>query len=108
MTLPYFKLEARDVPDSEAQSRRMSRELTQVTARYHAITGGRFTLAKYGGDAFEAHLELLLPQHQVIVNATAATAERAAHEAVARALAQLAVLERRDPAVRSPLPAKAA
>ncbi|HET7365506.1 MAG TPA: hypothetical protein VFJ70_18210 [Burkholderiales bacterium] len=108
MTLPYVKLTAHDVPDVEAHSRRMSRELAQLTARYGSITGAHFTLGKCGAEAFEAHLELLLPQHEIIVNVASGAPERAVRDVVARALAELAQLERRDPAIRPSIEAKAA
>lgn len=108
MTLPYLKVTAHDVPDAEAQSRRMARELAQLTGRYSAITAARLSLGKCGAEAFEAHLELLLPQHQIIVNAAAGTPQAAVREVLARSLAQLAQLEPRDPAIRPAVQAQAA
>ncbi|HYL25573.1 MAG TPA: hypothetical protein VEV21_14375 [Burkholderiales bacterium] len=108
MTLPYLKIAAHDVPDSEARIRHMARELAQLTDSYRTITAARFDLGKCDAEAFEAHLELLLPQHQIIVNASSPAPERALHEVVARALDQLALLEQRDPAIRPRPEAKAA
>ena len=49
-----------------------------------------------GADAFEAHVELRFPQHQVIFNA--ATADGAANEALARLGVELRRLSSRDAA----------
>jgi hypothetical protein len=108
VTLPYLKIAAHDVPDGAAQSRRMARELAQLTERYSAITAARFNVGKCSAEAFQAHLELLLPQHQIIVNAASGTPQGAMRDAVTRSLAKLAELERRDPAVHSSSVAKAA
>ena len=107
MMVPPLKVVIDGVEAAEAAIRGARRELGQLSARY-AITGGRFTLAKSGPELFEAHLEILLPQHQVIVNAAAAAPERARREALSLARGCLAALERRDPAIRSAHQAKAA
>jgi hypothetical protein len=108
VTPPYLKIGAHELPEGETHIRRMTRELTQLTDRYSAITAARFSVGKCGADAFEAHLELLLPQHQIIVNAASGTPQGAAHDVVARALAQLVQLEGRDSAIRTTMHAKAA
>lgn len=53
-------------------------------------------------------MELLLPQHQIIVNAASSTPQRAVRDVVAGVLARLVELERRDPAIRLAVEAKAA
>jgi hypothetical protein len=108
VTLPYLKIGAHDVPDAERHIRDMGRELRQLTARYSAITAARFNLGKCGAESFEAHLELLLRQHQIIMNAASAAPQGALREVMARALARLAELEQRDPAIRAMIQAKAA
>jgi hypothetical protein len=108
VALPYLKLAVHDVPDAETHIRSTGRELRQLTARYSAITAARFTLGKCDAETFEAHLELLLPQHQIIVNATCWAPSGAVHDVMARALSQLAQLERRNPAIRPRAEAKAA
>lgn len=57
----------------------------ELKAQYPAITACRVALAEG-----EAHIEVLLPQHQVIVNAAHADPERALAAALAKARAQLA------------------
>lgn len=86
----------------------MARELAPPTDRYRAITAARFNLGSDGAQGFEAHLELLLPRHQIIVNAASGTPQGAVRDAVARALVQLQELERRDPVIRATGQAKAA
>jgi hypothetical protein len=70
----------------------------ELKARCPAGTAVRAQV-RPGRDGFEAHVELLLPQHQVIFNASAATADGAAREALARLGAELRRLELRDGAL---------
>lgn len=102
-----FKISAHDLPEAKAHTRAMGRALRQLTARHSAISGARFTLGRCGA-GFEAHLELLLPQHQVIVNSASRAPAGAMHDVMARALAGLAQVELRDPSIRPPAEAKAA
>ena len=108
MTLPYLKIDAHELPDAQTHVRRTARELAQLTGRYSAITAARLTVRPCSAETFEAHLELLLPQHQIILNATGSTAQSAVRDVLGRALAQLNALERRDPLVRPRAEAKAA
>ena len=105
--LPALKVALHGIAAPEASIRAMQRELAQLSARDPAITGGRFTLANCGPEVVEAHLELLLPRHQVIVNAVA-TAERSVREVFARAAERLALVACRDPAIAPTERAKAA
>jgi hypothetical protein len=66
----------------------VARELRE---RYRAITACRVQVLER-----EAHIEVLLPQHQVIVNAAAEEAPRALAAALAKASEQIADLLRRD------------
>jgi len=72
--LPALKVALHGIASPEGSIRATAQEFRQLSARYPAITGGRFSLSKNGSEGFEAHVELLLPQHQVIVN-TAARAQ---------------------------------
>jgi hypothetical protein len=83
-------------------------DAASLTDRYRAITAARLHLGSDGAQGFEAHLELLLPQHQLIINAASGTPSGAVRDALQRALAQLQELECRDPAVRATMQAKAA
>jgi hypothetical protein len=105
---PCIKIAVHGLPDAEVQIRRMRAGFADLAHRYATITGGRFALARSAPEAFEAHVEILLPQHQVIVNAAAAAPERALREALSRARECLAALERRDASIRSAPRAKAA
>ena len=68
----------------------------EVTARCPASTGVHADVQP-AGEGFEAHVELRFPQHQVIVNAAASSADGAAREALARLGVELRRLQTRDP-----------
>ena len=72
-----------------------------IRARYPAITSLEVK-TEASGDGFEAHVEVLLPQHQVIVNAAAPDAARAVAEAAARTERALERLAARDPSIAPP------
>lgn len=73
--------------------------MNELAARYPAITACKLALeAMPSGDA-EAHLEILLPQHQIVLNAVAANGEAARREALKAAAARLAELAQRDPRI---------
>jgi hypothetical protein len=108
VTTPYLKISVHDVTDAETHVRSIGRELKQLTGRYSAITGARLGVRSCSAEAFEAHLELLLPQHQIIVNAASSAPSRAVQDVMSRALSELARLERRDSTIRPPAEAKAA
>ena len=97
-----------DVPDAETHVRNIGRELRQLAGRYCAITGARLGVRPCSAEAFEAHLELLLPQHQIIVNAASWAPSRAVQDVMARTLSGLAQLERRDSTICPRAEAKAA
>jgi len=62
--------------------RRIPQEVNALVARHAGITSCRFALDKSAGGAFEAHLELLLPQSQVIVNGQGPDPSSALHAAL--------------------------
>ena len=107
MAAPVVCIKLHDIPDAESCVRGMQRAVRAVAARYPALTTVLFGLAGDGG-RYEAHLDLRFPQHQIIVNATASTTERAVHEVMANAADELARLEARDPSVAPQRQAKAA
>ncbi len=97
--LPHLKIATHDVPDAEAAVRSMRQQARDLTTRYASMTGCRFTLSRDASLGYEARLELLFPQHQVIVNGNGAAPEQALKEALAAADTQLQILARRDPTV---------
>jgi len=73
--------------------------MDELRARYPAITACKLALeAMPSGDA-EAHLEILLPQHQLVLNAVGANGEAARRKALEAAAARLAELAKRDPQI---------
>jgi hypothetical protein len=72
----------------------------QLLARYPAITGCRITLEPIDGSAWNARVEVLLPQHQLIVNAAGADQAGARRSALARAAETLEQVVKRDPRLR--------
>jgi hypothetical protein len=81
---PYVKVTARDVPDVDGCIRTMHQELSALGDRYDELRSCRFHLAP-AAEGFEAHLELVFPQDQIIVNAAAPVAARAVKDVVAAA-----------------------
>ena len=75
-------------------------EAAELAARYPAITGCHVTLEPIDGSAWNARVEVLLPQHQVIVNATGTDEASARRSALARAAEKLDLLVERDPRLR--------
>ena len=75
-------------------------EASELVARYPAITGCRFALEPIDGSAWNARVEVLLPQHQVIVNASGADEASARRSALARAAERLEQVIARDPRLR--------
>ncbi len=108
MSGPHYAIKVYDVPDAEGCVRSMQREARTLASRYPTLTAFHFGLAGDGAQ-FEAHVDLHFPQHQVIVNATAPTTERAVRDAVAKASHELMRLASRDPSAASsrkePIPA---
>ena len=107
MSSPLIRIRLYDVPDAEACVRRLGHEIRGLASRYSALTAVLFGLACDSGQ-YEAHLDLDFPQHQIVVNAVAPTAERAVEEAMTKVADELTRLEARDPSVATPPQAKAA
>ncbi|HEY3074179.1 MAG TPA: hypothetical protein VGJ74_03290 [Burkholderiales bacterium] len=108
MSAPHFKISARDVPDLEACVRRMQHEARRLSGRYPALAGLHFELEASAAQ-FAARIDLRFPQHQLIVNAAAPSAERAISQAAAAAARELLRLEARDRSIAAfPVQAKAA
>lgn len=74
-------------------------EAAELAARFPAITACRVSLEPMPSGETEAHLEILLPQHQVVLNEVAADAESARRKALASAAVRLAELAKRDPRI---------
>jgi len=75
-------------------------EAAELVARYPAITGCTFVLEAIDGGEWNARIEVLLPQHQLIVNATGADERGARRSALARAAEKLEQVVKRDPRLR--------
>ena len=74
-----------------------SNDLTALRERFPAILRARARVVATARGTHEAHVDVLLPQHQIILNREAADADaalRAATEAAARELNALARRER--------------
>ena len=104
---PHFAIRVYNVPDAEGCVRSMQREARALAGRYRTLNAFHFGLASDGAQ-FEAHIDLHFPQHQVIVNATAPTTERAVHDVLASATRELTRLASRDPSVATAREAVAA
>ena len=78
----------------------ISPEAAELVARYPAITGCHVTLEPIDGSAWNARVEVLLPQHQLIVNATGTDEAGARRSALARAAEKLEQVVKRDPRLR--------
>ena len=101
MGAPHFSIKVYDLPDAEACVRGMQREARALAGRYPTLTAFHFGLARDGAQ-YEAHIDLHFPQHQVIVNATAPTTERAVRDVLLKATGELTRVASRDPSVSSP------
>jgi len=93
--MAHFSLSARGVPDAEATLRGMRHEAQRVAARYPALSALHFALRAQDA-AYEAHVDLRLPQHQVILNAVAATPDAAVRRAAESIVREMRRLEARD------------
>jgi hypothetical protein len=100
--MPYIKISTHDLADADTDVRRVQREVADLTARYPAITSGRLELTRISPERVEARLELLLPQHQVIVNAADSATQTALRAVLVRAASELQELGRRDAKIRPP------
>lgn len=107
MASPLVRIKLYDVPDVEGCVRGIRNEVHGLASRYTALTAVLFGLACDGGQ-YEAHVDLHLPQHQIIVNAAAPTTERAVLEVMTKAADELTRLAARDPTMATAPRAKAA
>ena len=73
--------------------------MDELKARFPAITGCRLAIEALPSGEAEAHVEIRLPQHQVILNAVGPDAGSARRRALAAATARLAELAKRDPRI---------
>lgn len=73
--------------------------MEELKARFPALTACRLAIEAMPGGEAEAHVDLRLPQHQVIFNVVAPDAETARARALAAAAARLAELAKRDPRI---------
>lgn len=71
-------------------------EAAELAARFPAITACRISLEAMPTGETEAHLEILLPQHQLVLNEVAADPAAARRKALDAAAARLAEIARRD------------
>jgi hypothetical protein len=74
-------------------------EAQSLAKRFPAITACRLAVEAMPSGEAEAHVEILLPQHQVIFNQVAPDAEAALAKALHAAEARLAELAKRDPRI---------
>jgi hypothetical protein len=72
-------------------------EAAELVARYPAITSCRVTLEALDGSSWNARVDVLLPQHQLIVNASGETEAAARSQALAAAEKQMRALITRHP-----------
>jgi hypothetical protein len=77
----------------------MATEAAELAARFPAVTACRVTIESMPSGEAEANVEVLLPQHQIILNEIAGDAETARRKALAAAAARLAELAKRDSGV---------
>ena len=75
----------------------ISPEAAELVTRYPAITACRVALEKFDASGWNARVEVLLPQHQLIVNATGADEVSARRHALQRAAERLEEVMARDP-----------
>ena len=98
MAAPHYSIEVRDIRDGEACLRGMHREARGLASRYATMTAFHFGLAADDGQ-YEAHIDIHFPQHQVLVNTGATTAEGALRDVLAKAAGELARVAVRDPSI---------
>jgi len=73
--------------------------MEELQARFPAITACRLQVEAMPSGEAEAHVDIRLPQHQLILNEVAADAQSARRKALATAAARLAELAKRDPRI---------
>ena len=71
-------------------------DLSTLRQRYPAILHARAQVAQTTPGTFEAHVDVLLPQHQIILNREGADADDALRAAVEAAALELNALARRE------------
>ena len=74
-------------------------EAAELAARFPALTACHVAIETMPSGEAEAHLELLLPQHQIVLNEVGPDADTARRKAIAAAAARLAELAKRDPRI---------
>lgn len=75
-------------------------QAAELVARYPAITGCQVVLEPIDDSAWNARVEILLPHHQLIVNASGADEASARTNALARAAEGIERVIARDPRLR--------
>ncbi|HET7197151.1 MAG TPA: hypothetical protein VFI86_00670 [Burkholderiales bacterium] len=73
--------------------------MEQLKRRFPAIIAERLAIEPMPSGEAEAHVEILLPQHQLILNEVAPNEAAARAKAIAAAAARLAELAERDPRI---------
>jgi hypothetical protein len=71
-------------------------DVAMLKERFPGILRARSEVEQTAAQKFEAHVDIVLPQHQIIVNREGADAQSALHAAIEAARHELAVLARRD------------
>jgi hypothetical protein len=73
--------------------------MEELKSRFPAISACRLAIEAMPSGEAEAHLDIRLPQHQIVLNEVGGDAEAARRKALAAAAARLADLARRDPRI---------
>ena len=73
--------------------------MQELRTRFPAITACHIAIEPLPSGEAEAHVDILLPQHQIIFNEVAPDAAAARAKALAAATARLAELAKRDPRI---------
>jgi len=78
------KIVLHDVPEPEALARSMEQAAEVLAYRFPDLLACRLAAGRVtpGGQEFEVHVDLLLPQQQFILNRAASTAEQALKDAL--------------------------
>jgi hypothetical protein len=74
-------------------------EAAELIARFPAITACRLAIEPMPSGEVEAHVDILLPQHQIIFNEVGPDAEAATRKALAAAAVRLTELAKREPGI---------
>lgn len=73
--------------------------MQELRARFPAITACHIAIEALPSGEAEAHVDILLPQHQIVLNAVASDPDAARAKALAVAAARLTELAKRDPRI---------